>query len=208
LSTSHRAPQVPAGLLVGQEGKYHVPRRTTALPHPPPHDREDHRVHILHVHRAPAPDRPVHGLAGKRRDGPVRGVGRDDVQVAVHEEGRPGRILSPDPGHHARPAWVRFQDCRLQADLAEEGGNVLGREPLTGPGVIPVVACVDPDQVAAQDGDLVFCGRGGARCMLGHPPIVAPAARSGPASLPAVAGGGLARRLVAINCWLTRLRLS
>ena len=123
-------------------------------------------------------------------NGPVGGVGGNDVQVAVDEQGRPGRVLPAQPGHHARPARVRLQHHRLQAHVGEQGGDVLGRWALAGPRVIPVVARVDPDQVAAQAGDLVFGGHGRARCMLGHPPIVAPAAGSGPAALAAGGRGG------------------
>jgi hypothetical protein len=50
--------------------------------------------------------------------------------------------------------------------------------------VIPVVAGVDPDQVTAQGGNLVFGGHGRVLCVLGHLPIVAPAVRSFPADRP------------------------
>ena len=90
---------------------------------------------------------------------------------------------------------------RLQADLAEQLGDVLGRGTLTGSRVVSIVAGVDPDQVTAQGGNFVFGGHGRARCMLGHLPIVAPAGPAFPAdgsgSLPAdrpagCAGGGAA----------------
>src|SRR5262249_17117433 len=80
------------------------------------------------------------------------------------------------------PAPVGLQEDWLQADLVEKGGDVLGRGTLTGPGIVPVVGRVDPDQVAAQGGDLVFGGHGRVRWVLGHVPIVAPAAPSGPAA--------------------------
>jgi hypothetical protein len=79
---------------------------------------------------------------------------------------------------------VGLQQHRLQADLAEQPGHVLGREALTGSRVIPVVAGVDPDQVTAQGGNLVFGGHGRVLCVLGHLPIVAPAVRSFPADRP------------------------
>jgi hypothetical protein len=74
-----------------------------------------------------------------------------------------------------------LKDLRRQAHFRQQGGDVLGRRALTRPGVVTPVGRVDPDQVAAQGGDLVLRGNVRACCLLGHLPIVAPA--------PAPAGG-------------------
>ena len=85
------------------------------------HDREHHRVHVLHVDRA-RPQTSRRHLAGERVKGPVRGVGRHDVQVAVHQQRGPlgscprtGPPRWPGPGADSstpaparpRPAWRR-----------------------------------------------------------------------------------------------------
>ena len=181
-----------ARLLVGQEGQDHVAGRTAALTQALADDGEDHRVHVLHVDGAAAPDAVFLGagaagagaagacgadVAGERVDLPVRRVGGDDVEVAVDEQGGPGwsspvmRVTTL-----ARPGRG-FQDGRLEADLGEERGDVLGRLALAGAGVVAPVGRIDPDQVAAQAGDLVLSGdvvvaRGG--WSLRHHPMVAP----------------------------------
>ena len=94
---------------------------------------------------------------------PVRRVGGDDVEVAVDQQGGPGLVLAFETGDDAGPPGVRFQDLRLEADVREEGGDVLGGLPLTGAGVVAGVRGVDPDQVAADVDDLVQCG-GLVRC--------------------------------------------
>ncbi len=60
-----------AGLLVGDERQHDVPRRAAALAEPLPDDREDHRVHVLHVDRAAPPDAAVGDLPAERVVGPV-----------------------------------------------------------------------------------------------------------------------------------------
>ena len=82
-----------ARLLVGQERQDHIAGRTAAFPHPLADDGEDHRVHVLHVHGAAAPDArfvpAVVDLARERVDPPVRRVGGNHVEVAVEEQGGP-----------------------------------------------------------------------------------------------------------------------
>ena len=48
--------ELAARLLVGEEAQHDVARRAPALAPPLAHDREDHRVHVLHVDRAASPD--------------------------------------------------------------------------------------------------------------------------------------------------------
>ena len=60
-----------------------------------PDDGEQHRVEVLHVDRAAAPQAAVADLARERVDLPVLGGGRDDVQVAVQQQRR--RRAGPVP---------------------------------------------------------------------------------------------------------------
>src|SRR5206468_6473157 len=86
-----------AGLLVGDEGEYDVTARLLALADPVGDDGQRHRVHVLHVDSAAAPEAVVADLTGERIHLPVRGVGRYDVQVPVDQQRRSG-------GVDARPA--------------------------------------------------------------------------------------------------------
>ena len=72
-------------LLVGEEGDDEVPRRSPALPCPAAEHGQDHGIHVLHVHRAPAPDAAVDDLAAERVHRPLGGFGRNHVEMAVHE---------------------------------------------------------------------------------------------------------------------------
>jgi hypothetical protein len=179
-------------LLVGQEGQDHIAGRTAALTQALADHGEDHRVHVLHVYGAAAPDAVLVGAgaagagaggacgADVAREGvnlPVRRIRRDDVEVAVQQQRRPALVLTGDAGDHAGPAGRGFQDGRLEADVGQENGDVLGRLAFAGTGVVAPVGRIDPDQVAAQAGDLVLSGdvvvaRGG--WSLRHHPMVAP----------------------------------
>lgn len=88
--------------------------------------------------------------------GPVTGVEGDDVEMPVQEQRVTGGVLPRDPGDHIRPVAVRFQDLRLQADLGQLLRDVLRGGPFTRTGIVAGVGRVDPDQVAAQPGDLVL----------------------------------------------------
>ena len=148
-----------AGLLVGQEGQHHVARRAAALAHPLPDARR--------ASSRPCPSCPRR--RGPRRSRPVISpengctcqsgrVGRDHIQVPVDEQGGPGRVLARDPGDDAGPALIRLEDGRLEADVGEQSGDVFGGLAFAGAGVVAPVGGVDPDQVAAQGGDLVLRG--------------------------------------------------
>lgn len=100
--------------------------------------------------------------------GPVDGVGRYDVQMAVDEQRGPGRVLALDPGHRGGAAGVRLVDLRLQPDLGELLGDPFGGLALAGAGVVAVVAGVEPDQLAAEVHDLVLAGDGPGRARLAH----------------------------------------
>ena len=78
--------ELAAGLLVGDEGQHDVARRLDAGAGPVADQRQHHRVHVLHVDRAAAPDVAVALLAGERVHAPLGRIGGDDVEVAVHQQ--------------------------------------------------------------------------------------------------------------------------
>ncbi len=88
------------------------PLRLGARPGPRPHDGEQHRVEVLHVDRAAAPQVAVLDLAGERVHLPVVGLGGDDVEVAVQQQ----RVVAAAPaapaGDHVGPARRRPRTAR------------------------------------------------------------------------------------------------
>ncbi len=185
-----------ACLLVGQEGQHNVPGRAAALAQPLAHHREHHGVHILHVDGAAAPDAVPFDLAGERVHPPVRRVGGHHIEVAMNEQGRPGRILAGDPGKQACPFGMRLQQYWLDADLSKQGGNVLSRRALARTGVIARIRGVDPDQVAGQRGHLVASGAAGPTgrgWVVRHLAIVPPSAGAVSSRLPGSASVAVCR---------------
>ena len=126
----------------------------------------DHRVHVLHVDGAAAPDVAVPDLAGERVDRPLAGVGRHDVEVAVDQQRRPAAVGALDAGDRRCAARRGLDDLRLDADLVELGGHPFGGRPLG----MGRVGGVDADEVDEQIGDLVL-GGGGLRFST-HPPCL------------------------------------
>ena len=153
-----RAPPA-ARLLVRGEHEQHITRRPPTLPQPLADDRQDHGVHVLHVHRAAAPDAAVGDLAGERIVPPVGRVGRHDVKVTVDQQGWPGRVLPRDPRCHGGTLWMRLQDQRLEPGIGQDPRDVFGRLAFPRPRMITGVAGVDPDQVAADRDDFVVAPR-------------------------------------------------
>jgi hypothetical protein len=148
------------GLLVGGERQHDVARGHHPVAAPPAHDRQHHRVEVLHVDGAPAPQVAVAQLAGERVHRPLRRVGRHHVEVPVHQQRLAGRVGSGDPGDHIRAARGRLQDRRLDAHLGQSGRDVLGGHPLPGAGGrVTGVGGVDAQQVAAQLDDFPLAAR-------------------------------------------------
>ena len=162
---------VAARLLVGGEGEHDVAVRLAPLAHPLPDDREDHRVHVLHVDRAAPPHAAVGDLARERVTAPVERVGRHDVQVTVNEQCGAAPVVPFHAGDEAGPLRVRLEDGGLQPDLAQQARHVLGGPPFARAGVVPRVGRVDPDQVSADVDDLILSL--GSE-VLSHAPILAP----------------------------------
>jgi hypothetical protein len=170
-----RAPG-PARLLVRGERQHHVARRAPPLAQPLPDHRDHHRVHVLHVHRAAAPDAVVARLAGERVHLPVARVRGHHIKMTMDEQRGPGPVLALDPGHDAGPFRVRLEHDRLQADLREQFRDALGRPAFPRPRMVTRVSSVDPDQVARDGRDLILRVRAGlaaGRCVFRHLAIVA-----------------------------------
>ena len=154
-----RAPGA-AGLLIRGKGEHDVAGRLALLAQALADDRQHHRVHVLHVDRAAAPDAVVGDLAGEGVDLPVFGVGRDDVEMTVDEQSGPVPVFAFEACDHAGALGMRLQDRGLQAGLGEPGGYVFGGLPLARARMVPWVRGVDPDQVAADVDDLILRGHG------------------------------------------------
>ena len=71
---------------------------------------QDHRVHVLHVDGAAAPDAAVALLGGERVDLPVGGVGRHDVEVAVDGEAGPVAVRALDADDDAGPPGLALEE--------------------------------------------------------------------------------------------------
>ena len=145
-----------AGLLVREEHDDQVAGRSGTCAGQVAHRREHHRVHVLHVDRAAAPHAAVTLLPRERVDRPVGGVGRHHVEVPVHAERTALAVGTRDAHGDADPPRVALEGLRLQADLAQQVDDVLGRLRLAGAAAVPVVAGVDPDELLADPDDLVL----------------------------------------------------
>ena len=147
------------GLLVGQEAEDQVSRRATPRAGQVTDDGQHHRVHVLHVDRAAAPEAAVAFLAREGVDLPVGGVGRHHVEVPMDHQGsafgRSGRVAL-DADHDARPAGFALEQLGFQADLGQQPHHVFGRLALPRPRAVTEVAGVDLEQVAAELDDLVL----------------------------------------------------
>ncbi len=147
--------ELAAGLLVGQEREYDGPAREPSRAYPVADHRQDHRVHVLHIDRAPAPYTAIGDLAGERIMRPVGGVGRDHIQVSVDQQRvGPGRIRSVDPCHHRSPTGLGLEDRGVQPDLVQLLRHVFRGAPFARAATVAEVAGVDPDQVTAEIDDL------------------------------------------------------
>ena len=138
---------------------------------PRPDDREHHRVEVLHVDRPAAPDEAVADLAREGVHLPVLGRRGHDVQVAVQQQAV-AATRGPAPlGDHVRATGLGLDDQRLDTDLVEQRGDVLGGLPLPRSVLVAVVGGVEPDQVPADLDDLargVVDGSFGAVRVVGH----------------------------------------
>ncbi len=148
--------QGSASLLVSHEGEDQITRWTATGPDKITDDRERHRDHVLHVDSAPPPQAPVDDVAAEGVHPPVRRIRRHHVEMTVDEKRRPTRVAAFDPGDDAGTARFGFQQGRLQADLGECGGNVLGDGPFVPVTTAPVHR-VDPHQVPADLDSLILC---------------------------------------------------
>ena len=170
LSTSQLRAVIAARLFVGQEGQHDVARRLAALAQPLANDRQQHRVHVLHVDGPAAPDAAV-ARPRRRTDAPPVGrVGRDHVEVAMDQQRR------REPGPRLR-SWsttlARFWRDSSTVGSRPTSASMAATYSAAVRSPAPIVAGVrgvDPDQVAGEACDLLLRGDGR------HPAIVPPTA--------------------------------
>lgn len=143
-----------AGLFVGREGEHDVPPRTHPAAGPPADHGEHHRVHVLHVDGAAAPDHTVADLPGEGVHTPVGGLGGHHVEMAVHQQGIGRGVGALDTGDHIGTALAALQQRRRQSGPGQPLGDVLGGRALL-TGAVTGVAGVDPDQVGGEPHHLV-----------------------------------------------------
>ena len=143
-------PQQTAGLLVGEEDDHEIARGELAGPRQVSNDREDHRVHPLHVDRSPPPDTPVPDFRAEGVDLPVGSLSRHDVEMAVDAQGRSFAICAGNADRDAHPARGGFVGRGLQPHLTQSVDHVRCSLRLARPRTVAEVAGVDADQVPAQ----------------------------------------------------------
>jgi len=115
------------GLLVGEERDHEVALGLMALAQDVLQRGDDHGIHVLHVHRASAPEHAVFDDAAERIDAPVVGVGGHDVGVAVHHQRRQARIGTLHAGYDARAAGIGVDVGGRQSELFEQRTEIFGR---------------------------------------------------------------------------------
>ena len=142
-------PELRGVLLVRGEREHDVAPRTEAVPGPLADHREQHRVGVLHVHRAAPPQHAVADLARERGHGPGRRVRGHHVQVPVHQQRRRAGLAAADPRHHVRAPRRGLQQRRLDPGLGQPGRHVLRGRALPPVPAAPV-GRVDPDQVGGE----------------------------------------------------------
>ena len=87
---------------------------------------------------------------------PVARVGGHDIEVAVHDEGRLGRVAPGDPRDDARAARdPTSNSCGFSPSALELRLDVLGGLGLAVRPALAVVRGVEPDQIAGDDRGLV-----------------------------------------------------
>ncbi len=153
------------GLLVGEEREHEVARRARAGAGHLAQDGEQHRVHVLHVRRPATPQAPVGDLARERVDLPVRGAGGTTSRWPCSSSAplRGAALVPRHPHHDVAAAGEPLDVLRLQPDLVEQFGDVLGGDAFARAGTVAVVRGVDADEVAAEVEDLVLRGGGALR---------------------------------------------
>jgi hypothetical protein len=106
---------------------------------------------------APRPQmQSVADLRRERVDLPVGGMGRHDVEMPVHDEPRAAGVSALQPHHDRRTPRAALHELRSQADLVQRGHDVFGCRSLAIAAVVARVDRRDPDEVAADLGDLVL----------------------------------------------------
>ena len=77
-----------ACLLVRDKEEDQVPLRAHAGPAPRARERDEHGIHVLHVHGSASPDHPVVHFGGEGGHRPIRRARGHDIEVTVQEQPR------------------------------------------------------------------------------------------------------------------------
>jgi hypothetical protein len=147
-------------LLVGEEHQDEVALGQLSGAQDVGHRREDHRVHVLHVHRTPAPQHPVADLPGERIDRPVLRHRGNDVEVPVeHERGLVG-VATAHPCHDIGAARDRLVVLGFKSQRSEVRAHVLRGLALALRLAATPVRRVEADQILCDADDLGEVGIG------------------------------------------------
>ena len=115
---------------------------------------------------APRPQTQPSAISpGERVVGPVVGVGRHDVGVAVDEQRRAATGPRPRSGPRSRRGPCATRRSAARARPRRASPRRTRRRPAPRARVVAVVAGVDPDQIAAELDDLVLAGDATGRCV-------------------------------------------
>ncbi len=137
-----------APFLVGDEVEDHVARRPPARSGPGRRGRRSPPRSPLHVRAAPPVEAAVGDHRVERRATPEVGLDRDDVEMAVDDQGRPGRrpVGMGHAGQQGQPP-VRRLDLGDRRPVGRQG---LAAHPGHGPFVAWRIAGVDGHQGLGQ----------------------------------------------------------
>ena len=140
--------------LVGEEDQHEVALGALSGAQQLGDGCQDHGIHVFHVDRAAPPEQSVADDSGERVDTPVAGDSGDDVEVPVQHQGGFVGVSAGDAGHQVRAPRDGLVVLDVEAQLGEEGPDVLGGLALALGATLAVVGRVEPDEVARDAGDL------------------------------------------------------
>ena len=139
-------------LLVGEEGDNEIACRLAAALEDVAKGRDDHRVHVLHVHRPAAPEHSVADCSLEGVDCPIRRVGGYDIRMPVHDQRRLAGVRSGYACDDACAPGRGVDVLRRQTEPLEVRAEVFGRLRLAVGSALAVVRGVETDEVAGDRG--------------------------------------------------------
>jgi hypothetical protein len=157
-TVSEKPPTSPMA-SVGDEGEDEVAGRDDVVALQMPRDGDHHAAHVLHVDRAAAPHVAVLHRTGERVDAPVGGLGGDDVEVAVDQQGAAAGVGAGQAGEYVAAAGRRLDILGFIADLFKLGSHPAGAFGLAFCGLrLAGVGRIEPDERADEVDDLILGG--------------------------------------------------